>query len=82
MKLSEDHKLVLEEIVNLEGDCLKKERCERCPFRMSCLPEFLTSPNLPPTKNQRFEMALDTITRDIIMKDEEPQKPLWENKKS
>lgn len=77
--MSDDHKLVLElaedivleEIVKLEGDCLKRERCEKCPFRTQCLPEFLVTPKLPPTKNQRLQMALDSIARNIVLGDEE-----------
>jgi hypothetical protein len=79
MKLSDSNKLILEEIVVLEGNCLKRERCEKCPFKMSCLPEFL---NTAPTKNQRLEMALDLITRDIILEDSEDSHPLWYTEKS
>lgn len=81
MKLSDNEKIILEQIVQVDGDCLKRERCIRCPFKTSCLPEFITSPKVPPTKNQRFEMALDALTRDILMNDEDEQEPLWSQSK-
>ena len=55
----------LQEIVELEGNCLSKDRCMRCPFRAMCLPEFLNP--APPTKNQRFTMALDILTHNALM---------------
>lgn len=63
-------RIILEEIVNKEGNCLDGRRCGLCPFRRQCLPEFLKDPKNPPTKNQRFQMALDVIVNDVLMEDE------------
>lgn len=65
MSLSENDALILQEIVNLEGKCLKRERCLACPFRSMCLPEFL-NPH-PPSQLQRFNMALDVLTHNELM---------------
>ena len=63
--LSENDATALQEIVELEGSCLLKDRCLRCPFRAMCLPEFLNP--TPPSKNQRFNMALDVLTHNTLV---------------
>lgn len=65
MALQKEDEQVLEEILELAGDCLLKERCVRCPFRSKCLPEFL-NPS-PPPKNERFYMALDVIALSVLV---------------
>lgn len=65
--LSKNDLEVLEEIVELEGGCLSTSRCLRCPFRAMCLPEFCNP--TPPSKGQRFTMALDVITYNTLMDD-------------
>jgi hypothetical protein len=65
MSLSKNDAAVLQEIVELEGSCLRKERCLQCPFRSMCLPEFLNP--FPPTKSQRFNIALDVLTHNALM---------------
>lgn len=69
MSLPDNDASILQEIVELEGNCLKRERCVQCPFRSMCLPEFL-NPH-PPAKSQRFNMALDVLTHNALM---DPQK--------
>jgi hypothetical protein len=65
MSLTKNDKEVLEEIIEKEGDCLEQGMCQKCPFRSMCLPEFVYVD--PPTKNQRFTMALDVITHNTLM---------------
>jgi len=77
MALSDKDKIILEEIVSLNGNCLDGARCHSCPFRTSCLPEFLITPKEPPTKNQRLQMALDVITYNILLGDSEGEKDRW-----
>ncbi len=65
MALHKNDAAILQEIVELEGNCLLKERCMSCPFRSMCLPEFL-NPS-PPPQSQRFNMALDILTHSALM---------------
>ena len=58
----------LQEIVDLDGNCMNSARCTKCPFRAMCLPEFL-NPN-PPTTNQRAKMALDVLTHHSLLEEE------------
>lgn len=89
MALNKEDQKVLEEVVEENGDCLKAERCEKCPFRSMCLPEFLNIE--PPTKTQRKNMAIEVLMHNAVMIDEEVSKedieeqytwPSQENKKS
>lgn len=66
--MSQKHKKILEEIVNSNGNCLDSKRCKKCPFARVCLVESLKNKKLP-TKNKRFQMALEFIVNDIIMED-------------
>jgi hypothetical protein len=65
MALSEDDKNTLEEIVELDGECLDGVRCRRCPFRAICLPEFLNP--IPPSQPQRLKMAQDVLTHHYLI---------------
>jgi hypothetical protein len=51
---------ILEQIVELSGDCLQIQRCVQCPFRTKCHTEFVSLS--PPSKNTRRQMALDALT--------------------
>jgi len=66
--LNNKDETVLQEIVTLEGNCLKQERCHICPFRSMCLPEFLFPK--PPTQEQRKMMALKVLAHDAILNDD------------
>lgn len=63
--ISDDDIRILEEIVEKEGKCMSSTRCQRCPFRAMCLPEFLY-PNKP-TSNQRFNMAMDILVHNSLI---------------
>jgi hypothetical protein len=83
MALSKIDKDTLEEIVKLDGQCLDSKRCQRCPFRAICLPEFLNPE--PPSRPQRLKMAQDVLThhylidKDIEIKDIEKEYK-WDKK--
>lgn len=68
MALSDSDKMILEQIVETEGQCLKAERCKKCPFRAMCLPEFLNP--IPPSQPQRLQMATDVLTHYYLIDDE------------
>lgn len=70
MSLSNSDAKVLQEIVDFDGKCMQSQRCNICPFRAMCLPEFLNP--VPPTPQQRAKMALDVMTHHALM-DEESQ---------
>lgn len=79
MALNEQDIKVLEEVVALDGNCLEPKRCEKCPFRSMCLPEFL-HPN-PPTKNQRRNMAYDVLTHNALIDDDITRENIKDNYK-
>ena len=60
MALNNSDIKVLQEIVDKEGACLDSKRCGMCPFRGTCLPEFIQSKR--PSKQQRFQKALNVLT--------------------
>ena len=59
---------ILQDIVDLEGDCLDHNRCDKCPLRKKCLPVFLHKRR--PSKNKRMRVALDTIANVMLMGDD------------
>jgi hypothetical protein len=59
---------ILEEIVELEGKCMKSTRCKVCPFRAMCLPEFINP--VPPTESRRCQMALNILTHHALMQED------------
>jgi hypothetical protein len=65
MALSKKDASTLQEIVDLDGNCLNSSRCSKCPFRAMCLPEFLNP--VPPTTQQRAKMALDVLTHHALV---------------
>ena len=70
MSLSDSDKNVLEEIIKLEGDCLDgRPRCQVCPFRAMCLPEFINIK--PPTKRHRFDLAMRVLAHHCLIDDED-----------
>lgn len=79
MSLSKIDRDTLEEIVTLEGHCLDSKRCQRCPFRAICLPEFLNP--IPPSEPQRLQMAQDILTHHYLIDDTvEVEDYKWEPK--
>jgi hypothetical protein len=56
---------VMNEIVSLEGKCLKASLCGVCPFKKQCLPMFLY-PESTPSENQRLNRAIDTLADRAI----------------
>lgn len=69
MQLSNRDVEILEEIIEVGGKCLFSKRCPECPFRKRCLPEFLNY--MPPSSNQRFTSALNVLSYNGILDDEE-----------
>jgi hypothetical protein len=65
MAISKSDQIVLQQIVDEEGNCLKASRCKVCPFRSMCLPEFLFPQ--PLTQNQRMTMALDILVHHSLI---------------
>ena len=59
----------LEEIIRLDGDCLRSDICCTCPFSKECLIDFLS--NKPWSNNKRVDMALDRLFRLEIMEDDD-----------
>jgi hypothetical protein len=66
MILSEQQKAILQEILDLQGKCLDgKPRCQLCPLKTLCLPEFLKP--LHPTQSQRFNLALRILLHSSLL---------------
>jgi len=78
LALSEQDKKVLEEIVELDGNCLDgRPRCQLCPFRAKCLPEFLNK--TPLSKRARFDMAMKILFHNLVLEGEEDDTERKEN---
>lgn len=69
MALSTLDKDILEEIVATDGHCMSSKRCEKCPFRAVCLPEFLNP--IPPSREQRLKMAQDVLAHHYLIEEVE-----------
>lgn len=69
MALTNSDAAVLEQIVDLSGNCMESQRCKVCPFRAMCLPEFLNP--IPPTTDQRAKMALDVIAHHALVDEQD-----------
>lgn len=81
MALTNNDSRILQEIVDLDGNCLDSVRCKLCPFRALCLPDFLNP--TPPTKEQRAKMALDVMTHHALVDEETPldiEQHRWDKK--
>jgi|GEM_PF-4002274 len=68
MPLSDSDKQTMQEIIDTQGACLDSKRCQKCPFRSACLPEFL-NPN-PPSQPQRLQMAMDILAHNYLIDDD------------
>lgn len=68
MALSNSDKNILEEIVSTDGQCLDSKRCQKCPFRSICLPEFLNL--VPPSAIQRAKMAQDVLAHHYLISED------------
>lgn len=83
--LLKEHKTLLQEIIDLGGDCLDAKRCCRCPFAFVCLIEFAKCAKDPKTriasKQDRFNIALNVVTRDALMDDVEDPKDHFKTNK-
>ncbi len=81
MSLSNSDKNTLEEIVVLNGQCLDSRRCQRCPFRAMCLPEFLNP--VPPSPPKRLKIAQDVLTHYYLIDSdmEIDQEHKWDDQK-
>jgi hypothetical protein len=77
MALSTLDKNILEEIVETDGQCMSSKRCERCPFRAICLPEFLNP--IPPSQEQRLKMAQDVLAHYYLIDDDSDIIKEWTN---
>ena len=77
MALTTSDKNVLEEIVTTDGHCMNSKRCEKCPFRVICLPEFLNP--IPPSQEQRLKMAQDVLAHHYLIDDEGDLIAEWTN---
>jgi hypothetical protein len=68
-----NHKKILQDIINLNGDCLDSNRCSVCPFAYVCLIEFAKNASDPKTriasKQDRLNIALNILMRDALMND-------------
>jgi len=77
MALSTNDKNILEEIVASDGNCMSSKRCEKCPFRVMCLPEWIY-PN-PPSQEQRLKMAQDVLAHHYLLdEDVEMEEYKWD----
>jgi len=59
---------IIQEIIDLDGDCLDYVRCLECPFKSTCLPEFLNIKS--PSKAQRESMALRALVHHSLLEDD------------
>lgn len=65
MAITKSDQVILQQIVDQEGNCLLASRCKLCPFRSMCLPEFLFPK--PLTQHQRMTMALDILVHHSLI---------------
>lgn len=65
MKLTDEQRKILEDIVSVDGKCLSSRRCRLCPMRSKCLPKFLTT--FPPSTTSRQRTALDILAHDYLI---------------
>ena len=64
MALSDQDNRIIQEIVDAAGQCLSSKRCEGCPFRGICLPEFLNQPLSP---ESRLALALRVLSHQFLL---------------
>jgi len=66
--LTNEQANVLEEIIDLGGECLENNRCIKCPFKNDCLPKFAEEDG-PWSHKTRMNLAINTLTREVLMGD-------------
>ena len=69
MALTDSDARILQQIVDADGNCMDSKRCQKCPFRAMCLPEFLVFP--PPSPEARVKLALDVMTHHALVDETE-----------
>jgi len=57
--------VILQEIIDTKGNCLDSKRCPSCPFKATCLPEYLNSKPLSPQR--RVNLALTVIAHHWLI---------------
>jgi len=67
--MNERQNEILEKIVELDGNCLTAEICKECPFASKCLPQFLHGKQKRPSKDERLNLALDTMAHGVLLDD-------------
>jgi len=77
MALNNLDKKILQEIVDVDGRCLDGIRCQNCPFRSNCLPDFLI-PRYP-TEEQRLRIAIDVLTHHLLIDEDMTVEDIKEN---
>ena len=85
MALNSSDIKILQEIVDTEGSCLDSKRCAQCPFRGTCLPEYIQIRR--PSKSQRFQKAANVLTFHHLLdgdqiQEEKDAKPSLTGKKA
>jgi hypothetical protein len=68
--MNEQNIEILEKIVALDGDCLTAKMCKVCPFASKCLPQFLHGKQKSPSKDERLNLALDTLAYGVLLDDD------------
>ena len=68
--MNERQNQILEKIVELDGDCLSAKICKQCPFASRCLPQFLHGKQKSPSKDERLNLALDTLAYGVLLDDD------------
>ena len=65
--ISDKHREILEEIIELDGDCLIADRCNQCPFRMKCLPDLMKSDNRVMPRSERANLAMSILANEELL---------------
>ena len=66
--MTDDQKDILEDVIDLGGNCLQAVRCSRCPFADKCLPKFAEKTG-PWSHKKRLDLAINTLTREVLIGD-------------
>ena len=65
--INDSDRQILEEILDIQGQCLDVDRCNKCVLKKTCFRRWLTP--RPPSSQLRARIALDLLTRDSLMDD-------------
>lgn len=57
---------ILEEIISLRGNCLDGRRCQYCPFKSKCLPQFAMG-KARMSQQERANSAADVLAREELL---------------